>query len=1114
MITKKSIEVLNKVKKCMGDESTPDDIPLPELLTKSGVSEADYTKALSVSKTGTTIILKRDPASQWTNSFNIHCLHAWQANMDLQYIIDPYSCIMYVTSYMMKSEKAMSELLLKVSKETGAEEVKTQMAKLGSTFLNHREVSAQEAAYRLLSLPLKKSTRSVVFVNTSPKEKRVAILKPAAVLSAMDDDDEDIFYNNINDRYAARPHKLDNMSLAEFAATFTLCRNTADDAADLDHQPEVVEESAPETHKQERITLMNGLGVMYRRKKVAIIRFHKEKEDGEAKYRHLLMLYWPWHDEAALLGGHQSYQHHYEAVRDIITANEDKYTYREPGMDDALNDLQEYGPPEHAWDLLAPGAQQQQADQEAEGIQHNRHMEPDDLLHNADIGNNPEHTAVDRNAELHARYTSEASKALLSPAEYRDMMRSLNQRQQEIMYHHRQWCKQSVIALKTGKPPPVYRLFVSGPGGVGKSHLIKLIHYDTVRLLRLSNCFDPDDVIVLVTAFTGVAAFNIDGLTLHSAFLLETGNKQHIYRSLGSDKQNTLRSRLSKLRLLIIDEVSMVGADILYQIHRRLEDIMASTGDTRFGNVSILAVGDLYQLQPVLQNHVFASPRDDYARLHGSLWQENFQLVELTESMRQRDDLQFAEALNRVRTATCTQRDVEMFQSREIKETDPKYLRVLNVNIIKIPCQDYTKDRNTAQLNLTAPAKSSDTGGLKEEISIAKGARVMLTLNIDVSDGLVNGACGTVEKIIFVDHVPNIILVVFDSARTGQKAIASSQYKATHPNAVPLIRHEATFAVGRGRGHIQMTRRQFPLTLCWGCTIHKVQGKTLDQIVVSMAGKGAFMPGQAYVALSRVKTLDGLFIVGFKASAIRTNPAIITEMTRLTARKLQVAPRPVPSGHTISIVFLNVRSYLEHLPDLRLNNIIRHANIVCFVETFLTPRIDITENRRILQEMKYIQRQDRAPSLNLGRGGLMVMSCEQTPRLHMTDITLSTLEYMSVTTNIRQHSIQLYVIYARPSVSRPLLINDLQALISNCDLHHPIIICGDFNVDLLHATTEHALLTLMSKHGFRQLITEATTDNGTLIDHAYCNFTHPMVTAEVIDCYFSDHDLISLKVTV
>ena len=174
-------------------------------------------------------------------------------------------------------------------------------------------------------------------------------------------------------------------------------------------------------------------------------------------------------------------------------------------------------------------------------------------------------------------------------------------------------------------------------------------------------------------------------------------------------------------------------------------------------------------------------------------------MVELTESMRQRDDLQFAEARNLVRTATCTQRNVEMFHSREIKETDPKYphdalhvfkhnenrLRLLNVDIIKIPCPYYTMSL-FSQLNLTAPMKSSDTCGLKEN------AWVMLTLNIDVSDGLVNDACGTVKDILFVDHVPNIILLVFVSARTGQTSIASSQYKSTHPNVVPLIRHEAT----------------------------------------------------------------------------------------------------------------------------------------------------------------------------------------------------------------------------------------------------------------------------------------------------------------------------------
>ena len=129
-------------------------------------------------------------------------------------------------------------------------------------------------------------------------------------------------------------------------------------------------------------------------------------------------------------------------------------------------------------------------------------MDPEDLLHNPDIGNAPHHVISDQTAELHARYTAEASKSLLSPPEYREMMRSLNEKQREVMIHHRQWCKDNVLALKKNLTPPAYTLFVSGPGGVGKSHLIKLIHYDTVRLMRLANCFDPEDVIVLVTAPT------------------------------------------------------------------------------------------------------------------------------------------------------------------------------------------------------------------------------------------------------------------------------------------------------------------------------------------------------------------------------------------------------------------------------------------------------------------------------------------------------------------------------------------------------------------------------------------------------------------------------------
>ena len=103
-----------------------------------------------------------------------------------------------------------------------------------------------------------------------------------------------------------------------------------------------------------------------------------------------------------------------------------------------------------------------------------------------------------------------------------------------------------------------YRLFISGPGGVGKSHIIRIIQSDIIKLLRLSGTIEPNDVIVFLTAFTGVAAFNIDGITLHAGLLLGCGNFSG-YQPLNSDKCNTLRSRLSKLKLLIIDKVSIVN---------------------------------------------------------------------------------------------------------------------------------------------------------------------------------------------------------------------------------------------------------------------------------------------------------------------------------------------------------------------------------------------------------------------------------------------------------------------------------------------------------------------------------------------------------------------------
>ena len=144
-------------------------------------------------------------------------------------------------------------------------------------------------------------------------------------------------------------------------------------------------------------------------------------------------------------------------------------------------------------------------------------------------------------------------------------------------------------------------------------------------------------VIVLLTAPTGVAAFNINGMTIHSALLLGC-NRYTGFQPLSNNGLTTLRCKLSKLMLIIIDEVSMVGSNMVLEIHKRLQQIKGVTGETMFGNVSVLAVGDLYQLPPIGQPAIFDKVTDSYAQLYksGSLWIDEFEMLELDGIMRQK----------------------------------------------------------------------------------------------------------------------------------------------------------------------------------------------------------------------------------------------------------------------------------------------------------------------------------------------------------------------------------------------------------------------------------------------------------------------------------------------
>ena len=224
-------------------------------------------------------------------------------------------------------------------------------------------------------------------------------------------------------------------------------------------------------------------------------------------------------------------------------------------------DIDENGPPEHLWSHIAPSTEENRSQSLAEGSESLTEVSQEDLRDNANL------MTSTTTASLHVRFESATNRQAILPDQYRQLLRELNAKQRDIVMFHRNWCRKAVIALKEGKPVESYHVFLSGPSGVGKSHVIKLIYSDTLKFLRLSGAIEPDDVIVLLTAPTGVAAFNI---TLHSAFLLGPG-KYTGFQPLSHDRLNTLRSKLSKLTLVIIDEVSMVGVNMMLEIHKHLQ---------------------------------------------------------------------------------------------------------------------------------------------------------------------------------------------------------------------------------------------------------------------------------------------------------------------------------------------------------------------------------------------------------------------------------------------------------------------------------------------------------------------------------------------------------------
>ena len=640
---------------------------------------------------------------------------------------------------------------------------------------------------------------------------------------------------------------------------------------------------------------------------------------------------------------------------------------------------------------------------------------------------------------------------------------------------------------------------------------------------------DDDQPIVLITAPTGSAAFQIGGSTIHSAFLLHDN-----FKSKPSwEKRTQMQLKLEHMMLSITDEISMVGFKQFQSMNETM-CTLKGTNDGNWGDICVLAVGDLYQLPPVGQCPIYMSPQKVHTLndIAPNGW-EKMQLHELTQSMRQKD-MKFIKCLNNIRTTVPLPGSEEdtMLHSRELKINpnhenyphDAMHVYAQNVhcdewneNRLKLlPGKQYTniaidskKDDCTELANVTMPTNPCETGNLCTVLTIKIHARVMITTNIDVADGLTNGAMGTVTNVI-IDQTTgkmNVILVAFDSQHVGQETRCTSIYHTLHQNAVPIHLTQATFTIDK-KTSFQATRTQFPLTLAWAVTIHKCQGLTLPEIVIDMTpSKGKFRPGEAYVAFSRVRTLETLYIINYTRNQICVSEHVEKEMKRLRKNILPQMPSylfyDVPQG--VKLLHINIGNLNSKIDDIKNDHMFQDANIISLNETHLGHGDILTPHMMGIETDMLTVHCDRN---NRGGGVALIVN----KNLHPKQISMNTILEIAVVEITQPIHIIVIAVYRPPSTPIDIFLNSMLEIIAEFQ-HVPTCIVGDFNEDV-SMTSNTRCCTMLKSQGFEQMINKPTHDSGTIIDHIYKSQTLHNMQTDVKDCYYSDHDSILCVITM
>ena len=831
--------------------------------------------------------LARKQNEQFINDYNPVLLYLWQGNVDLQFIGEnSESLVEYICKYATKAPKsAITDFDMNAMKNE-KKSTWAQLFKLSIQMMKDRELGAMEARNFMLSENPIKTNASFLYVNAVYASKRKSMLKNKQHLQALPDDSNDIFYGDlIGTWYPKRPKydrsgesvaHLDTMSLYDFAMTYERFSNSA--ASKL-------------VDKSKLLVLANNAGYMKRRVndpiKQPLVVYGPSHidpiKDSEAYYFSFLLLHKPFRHEALLMGTSASYKLEFDQLKEQLPAmaeHEEKFRSKKN-----FREIMEKDAEANAQDMEANAATASDAENIVSGsdffetVRKHTSIETEEQLKNAISGLSPDQLAV-----------------------YNLFVENVD----HYYKHKTQTCS-------CEKFEPI-RLFVSGFGGSGKSHLIRtLMAYQYIR-----SEVNKEPCHFLLGAPTGIASYNIGGMTLHSMWNLPVDHNDsksvREYRKLNSGQINKMRANYVHACGLIIDEVSMISNQMLMAINMRMSEVIGSKEIEAFGGMPIVVFGDLFQLEPVGGCQPFVPLSSNIAKkMFGgfpcipNLW-EGFQFRQLNTNHRQQgeENKRWRAVLSHVRFATLTSADVDYLNERIIATSgcktpsdllnqyvttfleceeagmgpvcllpENKMSEEFNNAVMKRKGQVPTriaaidrfacpKDRLQSVKNVLAGLETKQTGGLDQHLDIAINTRVMLRVNDKRNPGLVNGARGAVHEIISSGNVVTKILIKFDDIEEVQT----------------IERAERKFQV---LPKCFVYRKMFPLINSYAMTIHKSQSLSLPCVFADLGNK-IFADGMSYVAVSRCLSHKGLYLINFNPAKVIASDKACNEYRRLLGK--------------------------------------------------------------------------------------------------------------------------------------------------------------------------------------------------------------------------------------